>query len=124
VRSGEWQVIAVTVFENEAALNAAMEAVAPLVHEHVAPLATEPPARYGGPVLHHLAVKRAGSPLDPALARGQRVIGPAAERKAAMSRASGSETARSGMIVCGSRTRGPRIHATRLLALFAMRPAM
>ena len=56
VRSGEWQVIAVTVFESEAALNAAMEAVAPLVHERVAPLATEPPARYGGPVLHHLAV--------------------------------------------------------------------
>jgi quinol monooxygenase YgiN len=54
VRSGEWQVIAVTVFESEAALTAAMEVVAPLVHERVAPLATEPPARYGGTVLHHL----------------------------------------------------------------------
>ena len=55
VRSGEWQVIAVTVFETEAALTAAMEAVAPLVRERVRPLAAEPPARYGGAVLYHLA---------------------------------------------------------------------
>jgi hypothetical protein len=55
VRSGEWQVIAVTLFEIEAALIAAMEAVAPLVCQRVTPLASGPPARYGGTVLYHLA---------------------------------------------------------------------
>jgi hypothetical protein len=55
VRSGEWQVIAVTVFETQEALDAAMAAIAPLVRARVRPLASEEPARYHGAVLHHLA---------------------------------------------------------------------
>ena len=55
VRSGEWQVISVTVFEGQDALDAATAAISPLVRARVRPLASEAPARYHGPVLHHLA---------------------------------------------------------------------
>jgi hypothetical protein len=54
VRSGEWQVIAVTVFESQEALDAALAEIAPLVRARLHPLASEAPARYQGAVLHHV----------------------------------------------------------------------
>jgi heme-degrading monooxygenase HmoA len=54
VRSGEWEVIAITLFDSEAAIDAAMAAVAPLVRARVKPLAAEEPARHRGTVLHHV----------------------------------------------------------------------
>jgi heme-degrading monooxygenase HmoA len=55
VRSGGREVIAVTLFESEAAIEAAMAAVAPLVRARVKPLEAEEPARHRGTVLHHVA---------------------------------------------------------------------
>ena len=54
VRTGEWQVIAVTVFDTQAALDAGMEAVAPLVRDRLGPLVGAEPSRHEGPVVHHL----------------------------------------------------------------------
>lgn len=55
VRSGEWEVVAVTIFDTEAQARAAVEAVAPLVKQHVSPLADGAPTRRQGPILHYVA---------------------------------------------------------------------
>ena len=39
VRTGEWEVVVITVFTSRAELEAGLAAVAPLVHERVTPLA-------------------------------------------------------------------------------------
>jgi hypothetical protein len=54
IRTGGVQFIAVTVFDSQFELEAAMDAVAPVVRERVIPLATEKPERHGGEVLYHL----------------------------------------------------------------------
>jgi hypothetical protein len=54
IRSGEWEIIAITLFDSEAAIDAAMVAVAPLVRARVKPLAAEEPARHRGTVVHHV----------------------------------------------------------------------
>jgi hypothetical protein len=54
--AGGVQFIAVTVFDSQPELEAAMNAVAPIVRERVTPLATEKPERHGGEVLYYLAV--------------------------------------------------------------------
>jgi hypothetical protein len=56
VRTGDHEVAAVTVFDSESQLRAALAAVADLVRAHVAPLAAGAPERRRGPVLHHHAV--------------------------------------------------------------------
>jgi len=48
VRTGEWEVVAVTVFERERALETAIGAVKPLVRARLAPLAAEVRERYDG----------------------------------------------------------------------------
>ncbi len=55
VKSGEWEVVAVTVFDTEAEARAAMAAVAPLVRERVSPLVAGGPTRREGPLLHYVA---------------------------------------------------------------------
>lgn len=54
--AGATQFIAVTVFDSQPELEAAMDAVAPIVRERVIPLATENPESHGGEVLYHLTV--------------------------------------------------------------------
>jgi heme-degrading monooxygenase HmoA len=58
VRTGEWEVVAVSVFDTERALEAAIEAVTPTVRERLAPLAIEVRHRYEGRVLYHLPLVR------------------------------------------------------------------
>ena len=55
VRTGPRDVVAVTIFESEAALRRAVAHVAPLVRRHVAPLAAAKPDRSEGTVLHYRA---------------------------------------------------------------------
>src|SRR5438067_1958388 len=53
VRTGEWEVVAITVFESKAGLDAALAAIAPLVREAVTPLAEGVIERRAGAVLFH-----------------------------------------------------------------------
>jgi hypothetical protein len=55
VRTGEWDVVAVTVFESVGQLELALATVADLVREGVRPLAAEAPERREGVVLMHAA---------------------------------------------------------------------
>jgi hypothetical protein len=55
VRSAEWEVVAVTVFESKSALERATAAVGDVVRERVRPLAAAEPERREGFVLHHAA---------------------------------------------------------------------
>ena len=55
VRTGEREVVAVTVFDSEEPLEAAVQAVADLVRGRVEPLAAGPPERRRGAVVHHTA---------------------------------------------------------------------
>jgi hypothetical protein len=55
VRTAEWEVVVVTVFESQAQLDAAMEAIAPLVRDTVQLLVTGAPDRREGAVLMHVA---------------------------------------------------------------------
>jgi hypothetical protein len=55
VRTAEWEVVALTVFDSEAQLLAAVERLRPIVRERVRPLAAGPPARREGTVLAHRA---------------------------------------------------------------------
>jgi hypothetical protein len=55
VRTGAREVVAVTIFETEAQLRAAMDAIAPSVRRHVRPLAAAGPERRQGEVLHYRA---------------------------------------------------------------------
>jgi HSP20 family protein len=52
IRTGPREVVAVTVFDSEMALQAALQAVGDLVRERVHPLAAGRPERREGPVLH------------------------------------------------------------------------
>ena len=54
VRTGEWEVVAVTVFETRTQLEAALSQVLPLVRAHVTPLAEAPPERREGAVLYQI----------------------------------------------------------------------
>jgi hypothetical protein len=54
--TGGVQFIVVSVFDSQPELEAATDAVAPIIREHVTPLATEKPERHGGEVLYYLAV--------------------------------------------------------------------
>ena len=56
VRTGEREVVAVTVFESQATLQAAMSAVASVVRQQVGPLAAGAPERRAGEVLFHAHV--------------------------------------------------------------------
>ena len=58
VRSGEWEVVAITVFDSRAELDAALAAIAPLVREAVTPLAEGVLERRAGTVLFHVATPR------------------------------------------------------------------
>jgi heme-degrading monooxygenase HmoA len=53
VRTGEREVVAVTVFDTEEHLQLATQALAGFVHERVAPLAMGEPERRRGDVLYH-----------------------------------------------------------------------
>ena len=55
VRSGEWEVVAITMFASRAELDAAIAAVTPLVRQRVTPLAEGVLERRQGGVLYHLA---------------------------------------------------------------------
>ena len=54
VRTGEWEVVVMTVFASEAELEAALAAVNPLVRERVAPLTEGVLERRAGTVLVHV----------------------------------------------------------------------
>jgi len=56
VRTGEWEVVAITVFASQPELDAAIAAVTPLVCDRVTPLAEGVLERRKGTVLFHLAV--------------------------------------------------------------------
>jgi hypothetical protein len=56
VRTGEHEIVAVTVFDSESQLRVALDAVDDLVRGRVRPLAAAPPRRHAGPVVHHEAV--------------------------------------------------------------------
>lgn len=56
IRTGEHEVVAVTVFDSESQLRAGLDAVADLVRDRVRPLAAARPERREGPILHHDAV--------------------------------------------------------------------
>jgi hypothetical protein len=53
VRTGQQEVVAVSVFDSQEQLEEAMHAIAPLVHKRVTPLATGGPERRQGEVLYH-----------------------------------------------------------------------
>jgi heme-degrading monooxygenase HmoA len=53
VRTGTQEVVALTMFESEAALHSAMHAVAEVVHQQVDPLTAGPPEQRAGEVLFH-----------------------------------------------------------------------
>ena len=55
VRTGEREVVAVTVFDSADHLDAAVQTVADLVRRRVEPLAAGPPERRRGAVVHHTA---------------------------------------------------------------------
>jgi hypothetical protein len=55
VRTGEWEVVAITVFDSRPELDAAVSAVSALVRERVTPLAEGVLERRQGGVLYHLA---------------------------------------------------------------------
>ncbi len=55
VRTGPREVVAITIFETEAQLRAAMDGIAPSVRRHVRPLAVAGPERRHGEVLHYRA---------------------------------------------------------------------
>jgi heme-degrading monooxygenase HmoA len=53
VRTGEREVVALTVFDSEDHLEAAVKTLADLVQARVEPLAAGPPERRRGDVIHH-----------------------------------------------------------------------
>ena len=53
IRTGEHEVVAVTVFDTEDHLQSAVGALAGFVHQRVAPLAAGEPERRRGDVLYH-----------------------------------------------------------------------
>ncbi len=55
IRTGPREVVAVTRFESQARLEAALKTIASLVRERVAPLAARAPERRAGPVLYRTA---------------------------------------------------------------------
>lgn len=55
IRTGEWELVVVTVFDSEAELDAARAAVAPMVRELVTPLTEARPDHHEGSILFHLA---------------------------------------------------------------------
>ena len=55
VRTGEWEVVVITMFASQAELEAAVDAVAPLVRERVTPLTEDVLERRQGSVLFHVA---------------------------------------------------------------------
>jgi hypothetical protein len=61
VRSGEWEVVVITIFASRAELDAAVAAVAPLVREQVTPLAENVLERREGDVIVHLASAVSGA---------------------------------------------------------------
>jgi hypothetical protein len=55
IRTGEWELVVVTVFDSQAQLEAAVGGVAPLVRERVRPLTDGVADRRAGGILFHLA---------------------------------------------------------------------
>ena len=55
VRTGEWEVVVLTVFDSEAELLAAVKRLRPAVQARVGPLVADPPDRRAGTVLAHRA---------------------------------------------------------------------
>ena len=55
VRTGEQEVVAVTVFDSEDRLEAALRTVADVVRDRIGPLTAGPPERRRGDVLYHTA---------------------------------------------------------------------
>jgi heme-degrading monooxygenase HmoA len=53
VRTGEWEVVAITMFDSRPELDAAVATVAPLVRQRVAPLAEGVLERRQGSVVYH-----------------------------------------------------------------------
>jgi quinol monooxygenase YgiN len=53
IRTGEREVVAVTIFESKDQLETALNTVADFVHERVQPLAAGEPERHAGAVLYH-----------------------------------------------------------------------
>jgi heme-degrading monooxygenase HmoA len=54
VRTGEWEVVAVTVFDSEGELRAAIESIAEFARRHVVPVAEPGSDRHEGTVLCHV----------------------------------------------------------------------
>ena len=55
IRTGEWELVVITVFDSEAELEAAIAAAGPLVRERVRPLTEGVADRRAGGILFHLA---------------------------------------------------------------------
>lgn len=55
IRTSEQEVVAITVFDSQAQLQAALDRVEDLVHQRVTPLAAGIPQRRNGEVLYHTA---------------------------------------------------------------------
>jgi hypothetical protein len=55
IRTHEWEVVAVTIFDSQSQLESAMRNVADLVNTRVKPLAEQPPDRRAGAVIYHAA---------------------------------------------------------------------
>ncbi|PYM19264.1 MAG: hypothetical protein DMD78_25275 [Candidatus Rokuibacteriota bacterium] len=55
VRTGEWEVVVITVFASQPELDAALAAISPLVNEQIAPLTENVLERRQGGVLVHLS---------------------------------------------------------------------
>jgi heme-degrading monooxygenase HmoA len=54
VRTGEWEVVSVTVFDSEGELRAAIDSIAEFARRHVAPFVEPDPDRHEGTVLCHV----------------------------------------------------------------------
>jgi heme-degrading monooxygenase HmoA len=61
VRTGDREVVAITMYDTEAHLEEAVRAVANLVHQRVGPLSDGTPERRRGEVLYHTSARTASS---------------------------------------------------------------
>lgn len=58
IRTGEWELVVVTVFDTAEELERAIEAVGPTVREHIVPLVEPRPEKRQGAVLLHVPAPR------------------------------------------------------------------
>ena len=59
VKTGEWELVVITIFDEPEQLERAVEALAPVVRAEIAPLVEPTPERRGGAVLFHTETPRA-----------------------------------------------------------------